>query len=206
MTIFQSASASASGPGQQLRCGFCGRSQDAVGHLVRGRGSVICDRCVQQAQEAIAAASPDRRLLKVRPPRVDVGDRNAAEDAIEEAFERAFDSQVPIPERCRSIEHGEGLEATMQELRSRYPPAETLDVSVDSIRFLSEREAEVRFTLHLAPIGPQTFSHTGFAVLVDGGWKVARETWCGLVGMVGLSCPPPPTSDHDAGGGSTGDE
>jgi hypothetical protein len=196
-------SASTTGPDQRLRCGFCGRSQDAVGHLVRGRGSLICDRCVRQAQEAITGAPPDRRILKVRPPRVDVGDRDAAEDAIEGAFETAFDAQLPVSERCRAIEGGEGLEPMMEELRTRYPPAEALDVSVDSIRFLGEAEAEVHFTLHLAPAGPSAFPQTGFAARVAGEWKVARETWCRLAGMVGVRCPPPTEGpDRDAGSGT----
>jgi hypothetical protein len=30
------------------------------------------------------------------------------------------------------------------------------------------------------------------AVRVGDTWKVSRDTWCGLVRMIGVECPPPP--------------
>jgi hypothetical protein len=49
----------------------------------------------------------------------------------------------------------------MEEAGQRYAPSRTLDVSVDSVRFVSEDEAEVHFTLWLSQFGAQGLNHTG---------------------------------------------
>jgi ClpX C4-type zinc finger protein len=125
------------------RCSFCGRRDEAVEHLVRARGVYICDRCVAQAQDAIAAASPAQRLLRIRPAAARLPDRDAAEQAIERAFETAFGSELPVAERCGAIERGANLTSTMEEVSERYELARDVDVSVEYVRFLSDDEAEV---------------------------------------------------------------
>jgi hypothetical protein len=177
--------------GGPLRCSVCGRREMAVEHLVRARGVHICDRCVAQASEALAAASPGQKVVRIRPAPAHFGDREAAEAAVEEAFETVFNAQAPIQQRCRAIEHGDNLGETFEQARQRHPGAGTLDVSVDSVRFLSEDEAEVQFTLWLAGFGHSGMPRSGHAVRVGDGWMVARDTWCGLVRMVGVECPPP---------------
>lgn len=174
------------------RCSFCGRRDEAVDHLVRARGGAyICDRCVAQAQEAIASAPPDERLLRFRPTPGRVTDRDAAEEAVERAFETVFSAERSVAERCGAIERGANLAASMQEVADRYGPARDLDVVVDYVRFLSEDEAEVHFVLLLPQFGPSGLARTGHAVRVDEEWKVSRDTWCELVSMVGVQCPPP---------------
>ena len=79
----------------------------------------------------------------------------------------------------------------MQELSDRYGPARDVDASVEYVRFLSEDEAEVHFVLLLSQFGPSGLARTGHAVRVGEEWKVSRDTWCGLVAMVGVECPPP---------------
>ena len=177
--------------GGPLRCSVCGRRETAVEHLVRARGVHICDRCVAQASEALADASPGQKVVRIRPAPARIGDREAAEAAVEEAFETAFNAQAPIEERCRAIEKGSNLGDTFAQARQRHPGAGTLDISVDSVRFLSEDEAEVQFTLWLTGFGQSGMPHSGHSVRVGEGWKVARDTWCGLVRMVGVECPPP---------------
>jgi hypothetical protein len=177
--------------GGPLRCSVCGRREASVEHLVRARGVHICDRCVAQASEALAAAPPDQKVVRVRPPSAHVGDREAAEAAVEEAYEAVFSGQVPVEERCRAIEDGDNLAPTFELARQRRPGAGPLDVSVDSVRFLSEDEAEVQFTLWLAGFGSSGMPRSGHAVRVGDAWKVARDTWCGLVRIVGVECPPP---------------
>ena len=177
--------------GGPLRCSVCGRREVSVEHLVRGRGVHICDRCVAQASEALAAVEPGQKVVRIRPASAHVDDREAAEAAVEEAFETVFNGRVPIEERCHAIENGDNLAATFAQARQRHPGAGPLDVSVDSVRFLSEDEAEVQFTLWLAGFGQSGMPRSGHAVRVGDGWKVARDTWCGLIRMVGVECPPP---------------
>ena len=172
------------------RCSFCGRREDSVRHLVRSRGVYICDGCVSLAGDAISTAPPDRRLLRIRPSRAQVPDRDAVEAAIEEAFETLFDQDLPVEARCAAIERGENLVETMNEVNRRYPTS-AVDVTVDSIRLLSEDEAEVRFAVLLGRFGPSGLQRAGHAVRTSDGWKVARDTWCALVGLAGFACPPP---------------
>ena len=177
--------------GGPLRCSVCGRREAAVEHLVRARGVHICDRCVAQASEALAAVEPSQKVVRIRPTPAHVGDREAAAVAVEEAFETVFNGRVPIEDRCRAIENGDNLASTFEQARQRQPGQGPLDVSVDSVRFLSEDEAEVQFTLWLAGFGQSGMPRSGHAVRVGDGWKVARDTWCGLIRMVGVECPPP---------------
>ncbi|MGH9289285.1 MAG: ClpX C4-type zinc finger protein [Acidimicrobiales bacterium] len=186
------ASSFGGGGGGPLRCSLCGRREAAVDHLVRSRVVYICDRCVTQAHEAIASAASDQKLLRIRPTPARVDDRDAAEAAIEEAFETVFSAERPIEERCRAIDQGDNLGPTMEEARQRYAPSRTLDVSVDSVRFVSDDEAEVHFTLWLSQFGSSGMNQIGHAVRVGDTWNVSRDTWCGLVRMIGVECPPPP--------------
>ena len=179
------------GAPSQKRCSFCGRRDETVAHLIRARGATyICDRCVAQAHEAIAAAAPGDKMLRIRPSPGQVADRDRTELAVEQAYEMLFNQDLPIPERCAAIAGGANLIPAMQELNSRYP-ASDVDVSVDYMRFLSEDEAEVHFVLHLAQFGPSGLARTGHAVQVGQDWKVARDTWCDLARMAGVICPPP---------------
>jgi hypothetical protein len=191
VSILRSSPFGAGGAGP-LRCSFCGRRDTAVDHLVRARSVYICDRCVARAHEAIGVATADQKLLRIRPAPVRIQDRDAAEAAIEDAFEAVFSGERSIEERCRAIAQGDNLGPTMEEAGRRYAPSRTLDVSVDSVRFVSEDEAEVQFMLWLSPYGPQGLNQTGHAVRMGGEWKVSRDTWCGLVSMIGVECPPPP--------------
>jgi hypothetical protein len=176
------------GGGDPLRCSFCGRRDVDVGHLVRARGVYICDGCVAQAQEAIASASPGRKLLRIRPTPGPLADRDAAEAAVERAFETVFDPEASVEARCRAIDRGDNLAPAMHELGGRYQPA---DVAVDFVRFLTPTEAEVHFTVFVRQLGPAGLGQAGHAVLVGDEWKVSRDTWCGLVRMAGIECPPP---------------
>jgi hypothetical protein len=175
--------------GGPRRCSFCGRREDAVEHLVQARGVYICDGCVALAQEAIARAPGDRRRLRIRPRLALPENRDAAEEAIERAFETAFVGDAPTSERCDAIEGGANLGPTIEQANARFPRRE-LDFSVEYIRFLEETEAEV----HMVFIWPGDgrYPETGHAMLAGGTWKVARTTWCGLVRRIGVQCPPPP--------------
>jgi hypothetical protein len=179
------------GAPSRKRCSFCGRRDEAVEHLVRARGGTyICDRCVTQAHEAIATAPLGERMLRIRPTPAQVADRDSAELAVEQAFETLFNPDLPIPERCAAIAGGANLTTAMQQVNDRYP-ARDVDVSVNYVRFLSEDEAEVHFVVFVPHFGASGMATTGHAVLVGQEWKVSRDTWCDLVRMAGVECPPP---------------
>jgi hypothetical protein len=180
------------GSGELRRCSFCGRRDRSVGHLVRSRAAIICDLCANQIVALLADTATDQRNIRFKPLLSAPADRVAAERDIEAAYERLFDGTAPPEQRASAIEDGENLAESILETGRRAPAQGGVDVFIDYIRFIAEDEAEVRFTLTLDGPGIPQLNETGFAVLTDTGWRVARATWCGLASRVGVHCPPPP--------------
>jgi hypothetical protein len=164
-----------------------------VRHLVRARDAYICDACVELAGEAIAAAPPDAKSLRIRRPTSPPSDRGAAVEEIERVFETAIGSDTSDDERMALIEGGSNLGPTLELIRQRLPPDQRADAYVEYVRLLSEDEGEVHFVLvYPGGVSAPRFPFAGHAVLSDGRWKVARDTWCRLIGTIGIPCPPPP--------------
>jgi hypothetical protein len=181
------------GAGGPRRCSFCGRREDSVRHLVRSRDAYICDECVALAAQAIAAAPSDTKSLTIRRRPPARSDRHAAEEEIERVFETAIGGDTSDDDRMELIEGGSNLGPTLELIRQRLPRDQRADCYVEYVRTLSEDEAEVHFVLvYPGGISAPRFPFSGHAVLIDGQWKVARETWCRLVGSIGIPCPPPP--------------
>jgi ClpX C4-type zinc finger len=182
------------GAGGPRRCSFCRRREASVRYLVRARDAYICDGCVDLAAEAIATAPPDAKSLTIRRPVPGRADRGGAEEEIERVFELAIGGDTSDDERMELIEGGSNLRPTLELIRQRLPPDQRADTYVEYVRMLSDDEAEVHFVLvYPGGVSAPRFPFAGHAVLSDGGWKVARETWCRLIGTIGIPCPPPPT-------------
>lgn len=79
----------------------------------------------------------------------------------------------------------------MTEVQQRHAFSNQVDVAVNGIRFLDDAEAEVSFSLILpAQTHPGMAMPQGYAVLQNGRWKVARETYAATVGRIGVQIPP----------------
>jgi ClpX C4-type zinc finger len=122
--------------GGQRRCSFCGRREDSLRYLVRSRDAYICDECVDRAAEAIAAAPPDLKSLRIRRPSPARSGRGAAEEEIERAFETAIGGETSDDERMDLIEGGSNLGPTLETIRQRLPRDQRADTYVESVRFL----------------------------------------------------------------------
>ncbi len=122
-------------------------------------------------------------------------DRDRAERAIREAFKTVYSSDRSDEERLAAIEGGAGLGPTMEQARQarqRFRGTTKMDIAVERIRFLAENRAEVFFLL-VFPVEPLSrLANSGTAILIDGQWKVARQTYCNLVQSLGVDCPPEP--------------
>jgi hypothetical protein len=176
------------------RCLFCGRREEAVGKLVTGRGAYICDRCVRQAADAMNDNANTDKLVRIKAPRIEPVNRAEAEAAIERAYEIVLGSDLSDLERAAAIESGDNLLPTMREVQSRFPMRGQIDVTVDYIRFLDEEEAEVGYELLLPgprPVPGVQAPSKGYAIMQGGTWKMARVTYAGLIGRLGISVPPP---------------
>jgi hypothetical protein len=164
-----------------------------VRHLVRSRDANICDDCVKLAADVIASAPPGGTSLRIRSRPPAPRDRDAAEQEIELVFETAIGGDATDDVRLELIEGSSNLRPALQQVRERLPTSQRADTFVEHVRFLSEDEAEVHFVLvYPGGVPVPRFPSTGHAVRTAGRWKVARETWCRLVGTIGIPCPPPP--------------
>jgi hypothetical protein len=133
--------------------------------------------------------APPLPVEGVRP-----ADAEAAEAAIRAAFAQVFDNgPQAAADPLAAVQDGAVLSGALAEVRSRFPmEAATSRVAVGRIVFLDEVRAAVifRFVVRTALAG--FGSQLGYAVRVQGEWKVARDTYCRVLGWAGVQCPPPP--------------
>ena len=86
------------------------------------------------------------------------------------------------------VERGGNLGGCAKEINRRFGRMiedARSSTRIEKVKFLNRSEAVVWFT-NVLP------TREGRAVLVDGEWKVSRATYCSLVAMGGVTCPPPP--------------
>ena len=117
-------------------------------------------------------------------------DEAAARRYIEAAFS-AIDARGPDdPDTLVNVQRGEHLGPTLDAVKrlNAHYLGQTRQ-TVDHIEFLDARAAAVGYSVWLG--GAPLLSHRrGVAVLVDGRWKVSRETFCEQMSLGGIPCPP----------------
>ncbi|HXQ76039.1 MAG TPA: Clp protease N-terminal domain-containing protein [Acidimicrobiales bacterium] len=179
--------------GALVECSFCGRRPPQSGQLVSGRGSAyVCEHCISELGARLAAGGEDDSGVTA-PPVVITGrlpdDEEAARTAITSAFARAFvlsEDRRTVP----TVEGGELLGPCLKEAQVRHAALRRRGdtVAVDRIEFIDEEHASVSFTISLEGVSSET--RHGDALVVDSAWKVARATFCALMGLAGVECPP----------------
>lgn len=152
-------------------------------------------RALRKDEDVGFVRRPSTSRERWGPPGPD--DPPADEDAAREAIEAAFAAMTARDgDALPAVEGGHNLGPSLAEAQSRAPQygqsssPNAATVTVDRLRFVSPAEAVVTYTLVLAG-GMTIAGRPGRAVVVDGVWKVARATFCELVAMVGVVCPPP---------------
>ncbi len=117
-------------------------------------------------------------------------DQAGAQRAIEAAYHRVFEAAANA-NAAPDIEGGQALsDAERKQLQQGYGDITgKLKVRVNDFRFLSPTEAALSFDLLLNG-QPITATTVGRAILVNGQWKVARATFCDIVGRGGIQCIP----------------
>ena len=122
-------------------------------------------------------------------------DEAAARTAIEDAFARMLhvdeaDGSMPAIDGGSNL--GEVFRAAGQRHGADQDPALN-SVTVDGLRFVNDHEARVIYSLTISgPMSgtPMIKGRQGRAILVDGHWKVSRDTFAALMQMAGLELPP----------------
>ncbi len=140
-------------------------------------------------------------FARMGPPRAQVfGPPPEDQESARAAVESAYAEMMAADERgnVRTVDGGSNLGACLEEARDRHRIRVSEDlpgatVNVDMVRFVNDHEARVLFTISIGPPLNQSFGgRIGRAALIDGEWKVARETFCEFMGMAGVQCPPRP--------------
>lgn len=115
-----------------------------------------------------------------------------AEHDVRNAFTRAFTSTRESGSPLEAVQDGAVLAGAAAQARRAWPvAAATMQVAIGDVAFLDPVRAAVQYQPYwegAMDVGPQL----GYAVLEDGSWKVARDTYCTLLGWAGVTWPPPP--------------
>ena len=113
-------------------------------------------------------------------------DREAAEAEITEAFaEFRARSDRHLP----NVERSQGLAVSLDEVAERYPGMNAR-LAVRQVRFLNDHEAAVVAAVLREDGDVILPSLHQRAVIEDGRWKLARESFEQLVGLAGVRLPP----------------
>ncbi len=194
-------SRSGRGGARLIACSFCGRRPPDTGQLISGSDAFICEHCVAQWSARLAAAEPrqvvhsqvwDSGTLDVTGPPPENPD--AAHAEIADAFSSmgtASEDGLSVP----SVERGTGLGSTLRQARERaqpQPPGAEASIDVVDVVFLDAEHAAVWFDIAFegTPEVQGVRNRRGDAVVVDGAWRVARSTFCELMRLAGVDCPP----------------
>ena len=190
--------------GRIVACSFCGRAPPESGQLVSGADAFICEQCIRRWSRQLERQSPrpswrsvtqvthQVRQVAVTGPLPD--DADAARAAITAAF-AGSGTESEDGRSVPTVEGGETLGPTLTAAKERrrdiaYGTAEVVFM-VDEIGFIdadstppSGSRSAVKGASILLP------NRRGDAIIVDGTWKMARSTFCELVGLAGVPCPP----------------
>lgn len=127
------------------------------------------------------------------PPRQGIPPLNpaAAERAIAQAYTQAFTGGQNPAHVLAAVQDCPALADALAQATQNYPEAfATSGVTTGDVIFANPWNASIYYdtTYQGAPdIGEQI----GKAVVVNGQWKVSRETYCGVLSLAGGTCPAP---------------
>ncbi len=179
--------------GEFVECSFCGRRPPECGQLVAGRSGVyVCEHCVGDFSERLhqgAATSP----VTETPPVVVTGRLPVDEESARMEIALAFGHALVLSEDRRtvpSVEGGELLAPCLKEAQERYAALRRNEgtVVIDHVQFVDEEHASLMVAMTLEGV-PSLRIH-GDALVIDSVWKVARSTFCELMRLTGVECPP----------------
>ena len=105
--------------------------------------------------------------------------------AVKKAYATFFGGTKNQAALIADLQNGDKLTAALIQ-QSKNPVAATLTATVSTVSLENPHVADVTFTL-LSKGAPLLSNTPGKAVLVDGTWKLAAETFCGLVAASGTT-------------------
>lgn len=126
----------------------------------------------------------------------------ASTDAVKTAYGTVFDHTTDPASRTQYIEDQPSLQSALDQTKKNFPQsADTVSIEIGEIRFLSPTEAALYFELKYDG-GAMFGKQVGYAKLVDGTWKVSRDTMCMVLSWGGGQCDPPPDPARSTSAGN----
>jgi hypothetical protein len=120
-------------------------------------------------------------------------DEDAARQQVTAVFVEALSSDTSLDERIALVDDSTGLRDAYNDA-GRLQPQALADFTVDvhDVRFVNATEAAVLYELVVPSVMPGLVDQerAGRLVLVDGEWKVSRDTVCGILGFAQAACDP----------------
>jgi hypothetical protein len=199
LTLQVSAPVGGSTSAKVVVCSFCGLSPPESGQLVSGNNAFICENCVHRWSMRLGPRSTSVRHTWVSrvssdspPTGIEPEGADEARAEIRVAFAASTttsDDGQALPYVDKGDNLGPSLAAASERGRSVVPEGQIAVTSADEIHFFDAQRALVWFSISA---GDRTLlgRHRGEAVLVDGEWKMARATFCEIMAMAGVECPP----------------
>ena len=181
-----------------VTCSFCGLAPPESGQMITGSDAFICENCIRRWYVRLRPPSntvlPGRHSTRlIEPP---TGFEPEGADEARAQIRAAFAaSRVPSDggRSVPAVEKGHDLGPTLSLANERHRAviADGSDVliSADEIHFYDQERALVSFSILMGErllLGGQQ----GEALLIDGEWKMARSTFCRLMNLAGIECPP----------------
>jgi hypothetical protein len=180
--------------GQEIiGCSLCGRRPPQSGHLIAAHnGAYVCEHCINDLTARLATSSDENGGASAGPVVVTgrvPDDQEAAHRDIARAFEHVFvlsEDRRTVP----SVDGGDLLGPCLKEAQERHAAMRRTDqpITIERIQFVDEEHAIVSFAVSLE--GLPSERRGGNALVVGPTWKVARTTFCELMELAGVKCPP----------------
>jgi hypothetical protein len=179
-------------------CSQCGTTLHVVGSDLATSLPRLHDGFTDQNITAQVRLSP---FLEGTQGTNETGPPPEYEFSAQAAIAKAFANMGEIDEvngTVPSVEDSEGLavcrEQATELARQRFGgqvPNVTVTFTVDSISFINDHEAQVTYTAQVTgSLNITLGGRLGRAILVNGIWKVGRETFCEWMLTGGVHCPP----------------
>ena len=163
-----------------------------------GNDAFICEHCIRRWSARLEGAvghgwrSVGPQAPEIPPPGPPPANPDAARSEIAAAF-AGFGALSEDGRSVPSVEGGEALGPVLTAAKERWrdvvPPTANVAATVDEIVFVDPIHAAVWFSISLDG-RPMLQRHRGDAIVVEGRWKMARSTFCGVMSMAGVPCPP----------------
>jgi hypothetical protein len=190
-------------------CSFCGLAPPKSGQLISGDNAFICENCIRRWSVRMGARSPrfgpswvslapmgavTRHISRTSSDIVIPGEQPTDPDLAKAEIVAVFTDHGALSADGRSairVEKGATLGwavTAARENRPAYLDAEII-FTVDEIVFVKPQHAAVWYSIFVNG-GRVLDRHRGDALVVDGAWKMSRSTFCEIVAMGGVSCPP----------------